>query len=237
MTRNRLVAFVVLCLSCGSVLPGTDAGTTGGGGGTVVGGGVGGGSGGAGSGGGGSSASFPQQVRLQGTVEVTKRTYDHPGGTVVISRTSKGTFNGVSTSSDLNPARLHYSFAQPFMVTGTQTLFDVTNNPKTCTLNLNGSSGANLELYVGNPASSGSLAQLFGNITTTTSETCPGGASVQNAFPLALPNGDCADPAIQTVSGGKWLVVAGDAHVGFTVTQDFTCDSTIVKISASVQAL
>lgn len=57
--------------------------------------------GGEGSGGGGSD-SFPKTVKLQGTIELSKRTYDQAGGKVVIERTGKGTFSGTSTASDLS---------------------------------------------------------------------------------------------------------------------------------------
>jgi len=74
---------------------------------------------GAGEGSGGGSDSFPKTVKLQGTIELSKRTYDHAGGKVVIERTSKGSFSGTSTASDLSSV-LHYTFDQPFTVTGTQ---------------------------------------------------------------------------------------------------------------------
>ncbi len=222
-----VVAMGAVLSACGG---GGGSGTGGGNG--ATGGGAGGGSG----GGGGGGNSFPRTVKLQGTIELTKRTYDHPGGTVVLSRTSKGSFSGTSTTSDLG-AVLHYTFDQPFTVSGTQTLNDVTLTPRECTKTISASMGSSLELYVGSPTTGGYVAQLSGDIRTTEDGTCANGGNAPTGFSLKLPNTDCPDPAIRVISNGSWLVASGDPHTGFNFAQDFTCDSTIVKITASVEAL
>jgi hypothetical protein len=191
------------------------------------------GDGGAGSGGGGS---YPETVKLQGTIELSKRTYDHAGGKVVIERTAKGTFSGTSTASDLG-AVLHYTFEQPLTVTGTQQTSDVTLTPKDCTKDVSGSTGAHLDLYVGAPTSGGYVARLTGDIRTTADGTCTNGANVEGGFVMNLPSSECPDPAVKMLSGASWLVAAGDPHTGFDFSQDIACDSTTVKIRVSVEGL
>lgn len=191
--------------------------------------------GGEGSGGGGSD-SFPKSVKLQGTIELSKRTYDHAGGKVVIERTAKGTFSGTSTASDLSSV-LHYTFEEPLTVTGTQKTSDVTLTPSDCMKDISGSNGAHLDLYVGAPTSGGYVARLTGNIRTTADGTCTNGANVEAGFLMNLPSSDCPDPAIKVLSGANWLVTAGDPHTGFDFSQDITCDTTTVKVSVSVEGL
>ncbi len=199
--------------------------------------GTGGGSGGGGSAtGGGTGASFPRAVKLQGTIELTVRSYSQPGGSVIASRTTKGSFSGTSTTSALGGV-LRYSFDQPFTVTGTQTQFDVTLSPRDCTKTISASTGSNLELYVGAMSSGGYVAQLFGDIRTTEDGTCANGGNVASGFPLTLPNTDCPDPAVKVLSNANWLVVSGDPHLGFDLSQDVTCDRSTVKISVSVEGL
>jgi hypothetical protein len=182
-----------------------------------------------------SGGSFPKTVKLQGTIELSKRTYDHAGGKVVIERTAKGSFSGTSTASDLGSV-LHYTFDQPFTVTGTQKTSDVTLTPNDCTKDISGSTGAQLELYVGANAG-GYVAQLAGDIQTTTDGTCTNGANVESGFVMNLPSSACPDPTIKVLSGANWLVTTGDPHTGFDLSQDITCDSATVKISISVEGL
>jgi hypothetical protein len=58
-------------------------------------------------------------------------------------RTSKGTFSGTSTASDLSSV-LHYTFDQLFTVTGTQKTSDVTLTPNDCTKDISGSTGGSI---------------------------------------------------------------------------------------------
>lgn len=186
--------------------------------------------------GGGSGASFPKTVKLQGTLEVTTRSYDRPGGNVIGSSTSKGSFSGTSTSSDLGPL-LRYSFDLPFTVSGTQAVTDVTLSPRECTRTISGSTGSNLQLVVGSPTSGGVVAQLWGSIGTTEDGTCANGGNVTSGFALTMPNADCPDPAVRVISDAKWLVVSGDPRTGFDFSQDITCDRSTVKINVSVEGL
>lgn len=184
--------------------------------------------------GGAGGDSFPRTVKLQGTIEVSKRTYDHAGGKVVIERSSKGTFSGTSTASDLGTT-LHYTFDQPFTVAGTQKTSDVTLTPKDCTKSISSSTGALLELYVGEASAGSYVARLAGDIRTTAEGTCT--AIVEGGFSMNLPSSVCPDPSIKVLSGASWLVASGDPHTGFDFSQEITCDAATVKISVSVEGL
>lgn len=198
-------------------------------------GGGGGSGGGAAGGGSGGGAAYPTQVKLHGTIERSARTYDSSGH-LVTERTSSGSFSGISTGSDLEAVTLTYEFAQPFMVTGTQSRFDITLGSSTCTLDISGSDQSTVTLTVGIP-SSGNVARFSGDMRTTTTGTCSTGATVDNSFDFDLPGLGCPDPALKTVSGQSWLAVDGDPHTGYQLEQDVTCDGGTVKLSASVEAL
>lgn len=186
--------------------------------------------------GGEGSDSFPKTVKLHGTIELTKRTFDHAGGKVVIERSSKGTFSGTSTDSDFSSV-LHYTFDDPFTVSGSQSTSDVTLTPNDCTRDISGSTGGQLDLYVGAASSGGYVARLMGDIQTTVAGTCANGANVETGFTMDLPSSACPDPEVEALSGTSWLVTAGDPHIGFDFSQDITCDTTTVKISVSVEGL
>lgn len=196
----------------------------------------GGGTGGGSAGGGTSAPAYPSTVKLTGTIELTTRTYDRPGGNVVFARTSKGSFSGTSSTSDLGQI-LRYSFDAPFEVAGTQTVNDVTLTPRECTKTIASSGGSNLELRVGSPTTGGVVAQLTGSVRTTETGTCANGAQPNSGFTLNVPNDTCPDATIRVISNAKWLNINGDARVGYDFAQDVTCDAATVKLSISVQGL